>query len=74
MGFEHRVDGGADDYVLVVRAQKIADHADIARLGQLHQDGRVAAPFLQRGMHRMPGPLPAIDQALALDLMPSHIE
>ena len=55
-------------------AQKVAEHADVAGIGQLDQHDDVRTVALQRRMHRMPRPLPAVDAALARHLVPIHVE
>ena len=55
-------------------AEQVADHAHAARLGQLDQHHDVGPVVLERGMHRMPGALPAIDAAARRHLHPLEIE
>src|SRR5262245_1559401 len=71
---EGGLDGGADPHVLPGVAEKVADHADAAGVGQFHEDDHVGAGILEGRMDGMPSPLPAIDDAPALDALPADVE
>ena len=72
--FEHGFHFCADPDVLFRIAEQIADHPDIARMRQFHQHHDIGAMIFQRRMHRMPGALPAIDNAGLRYFFPADIE
>src|SRR4029453_14555133 len=55
-------------------AEEVPEHPDMAGFRQLHERHDVRGMPLERGMHRMPGPLPAIDEAPTLDPLPFDVE
>src|SRR5690606_35628792 len=65
---------GPDDDLLHGIAQQVADHADIAGVGQFDQYRQIGAMVGERLMRGMPYPLPAVDAAGGLDLCPRRIE
>ena len=71
---EHGLDLGIDTNLLTRIADQVAQHSDASSVGQLSQDDDIWPLMLERGMHRMPRPLPAIDPPASFDLLPSHIE
>src|SRR5947199_4663911 len=74
MRLEHRLHGRADRDRSSRIAEQVADHPDPAGVRQLDQDDDVRPSILERGMHRMPRALPAVDRAAPVDRLPSEIE
>src|SRR5262249_48192976 len=71
---EHRHDGRADGDVLMWITDQVAEHADPARVRQLDEHDDVGPRVLERGMHRVPHALPAVDRAAPLRRVPAHVE
>ena len=67
MRLEHRLDFGADRHLLPGIAQKVAEHAHAAGVRQFDQHDDVGPVALERRVHRMPGPFPAVDAAATGD-------
>lgn len=74
MRLEDGLDGGPDPDFLMRIAEEVPEHPDMAGLRQLHQRHDVRGMPLERWMHRMPGPLPAIDETPTLHPLPFEVE
>src|SRR6202167_3057474 len=72
--FEDGLDWGVEGHLKLRVAEQIADHANVACVGEFHHHHKIGAGGLQCGMRRMPHALPAVDAPAAGYAMPSDIE
>src|SRR5271167_4340357 len=74
MILENRLDRCTDRKIGTRIADQVADHADVAGIGQFDQHHHIRTRVLEGWMHRVPYALPTVDAATARDAVPSEID